>query len=160
MSPPLVVLVGESNPYGADPRNALLNWPRTSAGSRLQRLVLGLPENVYLSERIERGNLCAGPWSMPRARAQAAKVIEHRRGAVVVMLGRKVATAFARAGIRPPGQAVTIPEPFSMVHSSVGTFVSLPHPSGLCRIWDEPGAFERARTILREAAPHLPWGSL
>ena len=29
--------------------------------------------------------------------------------------------------------------------------IVLPHPSGLNRMWGEPGAFDRARAVLREA---------
>lgn len=35
------------------------------------------------------------------------------------------------------------------------TYVCLPHPSGLCRAWNEPGAYARARGALRGAG--LSW---
>jgi hypothetical protein len=37
-----ILLVGETNPYGGDPRYALYNEPSNSAGGRLQRLIFGI----------------------------------------------------------------------------------------------------------------------
>jgi uracil-DNA glycosylase len=61
--------------------------------------------------------------------------------AVVVLLGARVAQAFALKFT-----------PFSVVAAcNPAQFVILPHPSGLSRAWNEPGAFDRARGVLREA---------
>lgn len=38
------------------------------------------------------------------------------------------------------------------------TFVLLPHPSGLCREWNDPSAVTRARRVLEFVAPDVPWG--
>lgn len=130
------LLVGEANPYGADPYYALYCEPPTSAGGRLCRKVLGLEPREYLS-RFDRANLCVGKWDVCMARSRAHELtrapVEHSH---FVLLGAKVTRAFD-VEFRP--------------FTAHGMFVVLPHPSGLCRAWSEPGAFERARAVLREA---------
>lgn len=141
------LLVGEANPYGADPEYALFPYPENSAGGRLCRLVLGYEGVGEYLRTYDRANLCTGKWGAVAARDAADDLLGAQLGrspAPVVLLGRKVAAAFDR------------PEPpFSMVRRAVfgrdRTFVLLPHPSGLCRLWSEPGAFERARALLLEA---------
>lgn len=60
------LLVGEQNPYGADPKFALYPYPENSAGGRLCFKVFGLTRHEYLA-RFDRVNLCSGKWSMSRA---------------------------------------------------------------------------------------------
>ena len=55
-----VLLVGEVNPYGADPRMALYHLPRGASGDRL-REILGLDDATYI-RRLSRVNLCTGRW--------------------------------------------------------------------------------------------------
>lgn len=133
------LLVGEDNPYSADPRHALFPHPERSAGYRIATVILGLTRAEYL-RRFDRVNLCAGKWSAPEAR-ETARRIELRRPprAPIILLGRKVADAFGVA--RPP---------FSIYAFDGGRprFYLLPHPSGLSRVWNEPGAIERARALL------------
>jgi hypothetical protein len=128
------LLVGELNPYGADPDFALYPSPPGCAGDRLCRLVMELGKEEYL-ERFDRVNLCEGKWMMRIARIEAYKITKSEVSKVV-LLGRKVATAFDCEL-----------QPFR--HDS--RFVALPHPSGLCRAWNESGAFRRAREALRAA---------
>ena len=45
-----------------------------------------------------------------------------------------------------------------MAHEHGLVFVVLPHPSGLSRAWNEAGAYERARALLREVSPEIRWG--
>lgn len=139
------LLVGEQNPYGRDPRYALYPEPPNSAGGRLCRLVMGLTVKRYIS-LFDRVNLCAGNWSAREARETALRLRGESSRAgdarVTVLLGKRVCTAFER--------------PFEPFTTNVGTcdvvkFVVLPHPSGLSRAWNEPGAHERARAVLREA---------
>lgn len=147
-----IVLVGELNPYGSDLRYALFDEPRNSAGSRLRRMVLGLSRRTYFGPGFTRVNLCSGKWSAPTSRDAAADLLtEHGDEAVFVLLGRKVAAAFLYGG----HSAFTRHEDCRGRET-----VLLPHPSGLCRTWSEPGAFERARSVLRESAPWIPWGEL
>lgn len=134
------LIVGESNPYGADPHFALYPAPDGSAGHRLAALVLGIPRAEYL-RRFDRCNLLSGPrWSAPRARAAAASLLIERDNHRLVLLGRKVAAAFG-VGVEQPT--------FSIVDLAGGKRAAvIPHPSGLCRVWNEPGAFERARAVV------------
>lgn len=133
------LLVGELNPYGADPKYALYPLPEGASGDRLCRLVMGLQRAEYL-RRFDRVNLCVGKWSMKAARSEAQRIYDDppRR---IVLLGRKVAAAFGFGAAAPP---------FSSMRAGEAAIVLLPHPSGLCREWNEPGAFDRARAVLRE----------
>lgn len=152
---PPVTVVGEDNPYGSDPRYALYDEPERSAGARLRRLVFGVRRTTY-HRRTRRLNLCDPRWSAPAARARAAELLADRSAGearVFVLLGRKVAAAFG-LDAHPPFSVVLAPD-------EDGAFwpcVLLPHPSGRCREWNEPGAHERARALLRSVRPDIPWG--
>jgi hypothetical protein len=150
-----VLLVGEDNPFSADPEFALYSSPDGCSGHRLMK-ILGLPEDQYLA--LHRTNLCAsGAWSMVEARRRARLLSADRSAPwrTIVLLGRKVADAFDyeqpffTSGIEPHTTAWPVPI----------TYVSLPHPSGRNqRLWTS-GARDRAREILRELAPSAAWGS-
>lgn len=129
-------LVGELNPYGADPDMALYPLPEYASGGRLAR-ILGLSRTEYLRS-FERRNLCVGKWSMKAARIAAAQIEREADCAPLVLLGAKVCDAFGFE-FKPFVACVTGDEvPRSPV-------VRLPHPSGLSRLWNEPGAAGRAR---------------
>lgn len=139
---PKPLLVGESNPYGPDPAFALYPLPESSAAGRLCSRVMGLSRGRYLRS-FDRANLCAGEWSMREARSRARDLLSVPRS-LYVLCGAKVARAFgvdyeplSRIGVG----GLLIP---------TATLLVIPHPSGLCRFWNEPGAFERARAFLRE----------
>lgn len=141
-STPKTLLIGEANPYGADPKFALYPYPEQSAGGRLCRQILGLQAVAYL-RRFDRVNLCGAVWSLKHARSSALAILENA-ARPTVLLGAKVCRAF------------NIPyAPFDKVTSSSSTgpreLVILPHPSGRCLLWNAAGAFERARAVLREA---------
>lgn len=141
-----VLLVGEDNPYGSYPGFALYPRPERAAGNRL-RQILGLRERTYLA--IHRTNLCTGKWSMREARRRSSLLLAPSvPWLVLVLLGRKVGTAFNfRGGF------------FSVEErSDFFRLVSLPHPSGRNRMWNEVGAKERARRLLISEAPVVPWG--
>lgn len=169
------VLIGELNPYGADPAMALYPLPEGSSGGRLQRLVCGLRRSTYCD--LPRYNLCDGKWSAPAARERANELLRMHAGEDrddrLVLLGRKVVGAFFGGG-RFRGEeglhAADWPAPFTrdyMRYAPLGgraterepeNLVILPHPSGLCRVWSERGAYARARALLRQACPSVPWG--
>lgn len=138
------LLVGESNPYSVEPnypKYALYPYPENSAGGRLCFKVLGLTRREYLA-RFDRVNLCAGKWSMREAK-ERARAIENEwatGGRTIVLLGAKVCSAFN----------VKFHSFERHVVAGQG-YVILPHPSGLSRAWNEPGAYERARAVLKEA---------
>lgn len=138
------LIVGESNPYQGDPRFALYPTPRGSAGDRLCRLVMGLEPSEYLT-RFDRVNLCPELWSRREARQHAEAIAAEGR-AVLVLLGARVAEAF---GAQPRA-------PFSVRTVGASRAVLLPHPSGRARTWNQPGAFERARSLLREVGALPP----
>jgi hypothetical protein len=73
-----------------------------------------------------------------------------------LLLGRKVTETFEKVVLDDVPLV-----PFSTRACSPGmSLVSLPHPSGRnARSWN-PKLQERAREILRELAPELPWGSI
>ncbi len=131
------LLVGEANPYGDDPKFALYPLPERASGHRLCTLIMGLSRGEYL-RRFDRVNLCpTSEWSMREAR-ETARTLQSGQGPLV-LLGRKVVAAFGPWGGEPA--------PFTVYHG-VRTYYDLPHPSGLCREWSVPGAFERARALL------------
>lgn len=138
------LLVGEVNPYGSRPKYALYPEPERATGDRLCRLVMGLEHDDYL-ERFDRANLCTGKWSAPAARSRAIDLIVEVGHHPIVLLGVKVAGAF---GVdKAPFQVIR----HYIAGAAPRTVVVLPHPSGLCRAWNVPGAFDRARAVLREA---------
>lgn len=133
---PRVLLVGEVNPYGADPAFALYPRPRWSAGGRLCAL-LGMRPAEY-REAFDRCNLLAGPkWSAPAARRAAEGLTATHR----VLLGSRVAAAH---GLKF--------EPFTTARDPGwgGGWVAviLPHPSGRSRLWSDAGAADHARRLV------------
>jgi hypothetical protein len=137
-----LVIVGEANPYGADPYFALYHLPRNASGNRLREIV-GLTDHRY--EKLPKVNLCPSRWSMKVARERAVALLGAHD--TLILLGAKVRSAFDG------------PAPFAVGSPSEGKLlVGLPHPSGLNRAWDEPGARDRARSLLREHVPQVPWG--
>lgn len=142
------LIVGEDNPYGSDPRAALYPHPERSAGHRLATLVMGLSRRDYL-DRFDRVNLCSGRWSMREARDTAARIRAERR-AVLVLLGAKVCAAF---GVE--FQPFTCSAPASL-DVPQWRFVVLPHPSGRCRLWNDPLSIARARASLIAAGAPVP----
>jgi len=143
-----ILLCGEDNPYGSD---ALYCYPLRCAGYNLRRY-LGLPQHQYLA--LHRANLCTSSWSMKEARRRAQLLTANPSAPwrVIVMLGRKVADAF------------NYDRPFfthDVARRTDGEMklVSLPHPSGRnAGSWSGQAPM-RARQILRELAPEIPWGS-
>lgn len=134
------MLVGELNPYGGGPEFALYPAPDGCSGHRLCCLVLGMRRTDYLRV-FHRINLCDGKWSLPAARRKAAIFRTHP--APMILLGAKVARAFEFDPF----------EPFTVADG--GNTLVLPHPSGLCRLWNESGAFERAQMLVRQVPPDI-----
>lgn len=148
-----VLLIGENNPYGSDPEFALYCYPPGCAGYRLRR-ILGLPQHQYLG--LQRTNLCDGDWSKVQAKSRALELLSpHAPWRVMVLLGRKVTETFEKVALDDVPLVA-----FSSRTCCPGmTLVSLPHPSGRnAALWNLK-AHDRARAILRELAPELPWGS-
>ena len=146
---PRVLLVGEANPYGGDPSYALFPRPKNCAGWNLCYRILGISDHDYL-RLFERRNLCHRYWTVTGGDVGMRKIISESRLPVFVLFGRKVATAWARAC----GHCVY--KPFAIENGPRQPAVLfLPHPSGRCRAWNRPGAYQRARIALLEIAPWL-----
>ena len=144
------LLVGELNPYGADPYYALFCLPPGSAGGRMQRLVCRLHQTTYL--KLDRVNLCEGRWRDELAAAHATRILSSAEDRAIFLLGRKVADAF---GFR--GRLFTS----SLIGDGRrGVLAYLPHPSGRCRVWNDPESFISARHVLASLCPEIPWGEL
>lgn len=154
------LLVGESNPYSSNPADALLPFPAGSAGHRFCEVILAMSPREYL-RAFERRNLFGirERWSAPEARRRAGG-IAREWAAPVIALGSKVAAAFA-AHITLPPEVMGAPAAFTDYalprqpwetpqHPERRLFV-LPHPSGRCRVWNEPDAFDRAREMIARA---------
>jgi hypothetical protein len=165
-----VVIVGESNPYGASPEFALHCWPTSCAGHRLRR-ILGVAEERYLAFR--RLNLCEGPWRRRDATRSASRLYDElplytgSPRVLVLLLGVQVSAAFSAFTV---ASRAGIARPRALDRWEVGSdaldrarWLSIPHPSGLCRVWgagmwSAGGAVQRTRDLLRQIAPHVPWG--
>lgn len=134
--PKPILLVGEANPYGSEPRFALYPLPEKASGGRLAR-ILGLTNLEYLA-RHDRVNLCPGKWSIRTARWSATQVLAVRRpGSGIVLLGTKVAQAF---GLEKHNDI----EGYNLGGVKL---LCIPHPSGLCRAWNDPTLVPRVREI-------------
>lgn len=132
-------LVGENNPYSADPRHALYPYPPGCAGARLCA-ILGMSRRDYLAAFERRNLLAQAKWSVPAARTAAnALVDELRDGDRLVLLGAKVAAAF---GFR---FELVVEHRVALPGSVNYRALVLPHPSGLSRAWNEPGTVARVR---------------
>lgn len=129
------LLVGEQNTLSDDPRFALYPRPRGRADDRLRR-VLGLTDFEYLCA-FNRVNLLpkGARWKAGAARNRA-ETLSVLYGGSVVLLGARVANAFD-LDYRP--------------FTRVGRFYMIPHPSGRCRLWNEPGSARRARLLVERA---------
>lgn len=141
------LLIGEANPYGADPYFALYPSPERSAGHNLCVKLLGLSRLRYL-DLFDRVNLCPSRWRAKEARENANYLLSSRPRFQAVLLGRKVAAAF-RLEDSPPYSIHYFSE---VLHSS--WLVVLPHPSGLCREWNDPRNFLRARQLVQSVYPY------
>jgi hypothetical protein len=142
---PRVLLVGELNPYGANPYFALYHLPRGASGDRL-RQILGLPTHVY-ARRLAKVNLCTGRWSASRARENADRLLAAGEQEVLVLLGARVRDVFGGPPFYERDRRV--------VRGRTRVLLALPHPSGRSIVWNDPGAAERAKAALRAAAPWL-----
>jgi len=140
-----VLLVGEVNPFGGNPRMALFYHPRTSSGNRA-RLILGLSDGDYV-RYCGRVNLCVGRFELGAARVAAATLLSSRTELVFVLLGLRVRQSFF------------VPRLYEPSVRAGKTLVAVPHPSGRCRAWNDPSVASRVRDLLRELVPDVPWGA-
>lgn len=130
-----VTLVGELNPLGSDPAFALYPDPPGCAGARLCYRILNMGWSEYLLA-FNRVNLCTGRWSLAAATSTAI----HLQAEYRVLLGAKVCRAH--------GLPFT---PLFRVYNKDGyRALVIPHPSGLCRLWNRPGVISEARMAVEK----------
>lgn len=126
-----ILLVGELNPYGADPAYALYPLPARASGEHL-RIILGLTLRQYLKDH-DRANLCTGEFRPDAAAAEAERLFALPYIGYV-LCGRKVCDAFGHMF-----------EPFSVYTAHQKVVAILPHPSGRNRMWNDPSNEAKAR---------------
>lgn len=145
-----LVIVGQTNPYGVDPRYALYPYPMGSAGGRLMalasdaggcHLAAPVPRPWAWIAFTDRWNLCAGPWKDGPAREAAAPIREALAGRPCVLLGSRVAAAWY-------GHTHCGPPPLFNV---VDLVVTIPHTSGRNRAWHDAATYKAARLALADA---------
>lgn len=116
---------------------ALYPLPAHAAGGRLCS-ILGISPRFYL-RKYQRANLLEeGKWSRLAARLSASVILTKTTARRFVLLGAKVADAF-----RVPF------EPFRVHRVLSWPTLVLPHPSGRCRIWNDPESTQRARRVFQ-----------
>ncbi len=119
-------------------------------GNPCRRLVLsagwsqlGADDRHHYKELLRRGrpvNVCKGIWSLDEARGTASEVLVDNPDAVLVLLGRRVSQAFRHAA-----------EWYEFESSYPVMTVSVPHPSGLNREWNDVRTSMQVGEVLRAA---------
>lgn len=161
MTAPRVWLVGMNNPYGSDERYALYPEPKNAAGDRLCRVILGMDQRDYMRSFIRR-NTMKGDWKLSQAKVAAASLFrELPTGAAVILLGQQVWEAWRAVD---PWRLSRVVDgkplgwnPFMIRRDDLGdlTYILFPHPSGLCRLWNDRGNIALARRVVRLVCPEL-----
>jgi hypothetical protein len=148
------VLVGMNNPLSPHPRHALYPSPPGCTGHRIYEMLRaarpGTTEEEYLAG-FDRRNLIGGrTWPTGRGAAQHRRMAADALRATlagsdrhVVLLGKDVQRAFG-----------VIMEPLSFERSRHGYWVHcVPHPSGLCRWYNEGDNARRVGELLARLLP-------
>lgn len=130
------LIVGMNNPQGNEP---LWPDPPGCSGHRL----LGMLQRSYrerggdvtateFTEAFDRVNLCRGTvWDIRAARAAADGVLEQMQGRQTLLLGRAVTNCL---GYGQPSWMVW--RAFTIAGRTDGTWMALPHPSGMTRCYN------------------------
>lgn len=134
------ILIGMLNPYTMDPKMALAPNRAGTAGMRLYLIMKerapGVSRKAYM-DRFERDNLCFGTWDDERARQRAQQLERKWHCREVVLLGANVRRAF--------GIPTSLLHPFER---GSNVFYQLPHPSGLCRWYNDEDNRARAADLM------------
>jgi len=156
-----ILVVGEVSPLLNGGAIALSRLPKNSSWDRLRRL-LGLSDADY-DGCMTKTNLCAEKWHMYKARQRAreiwssvlGRIGEYSDCDVLVMLGSRVREIFGGMGLGHVDYFGYRCLPHSLPHLKV---VSLPHPSGRSRAWNDPSSRTRSIAVMSAVAPWVPWG--
>jgi hypothetical protein len=138
-----LVVVGMNNPASRDPRAALWPDPPGCAGHRLWEMArarTGISQSEWLV-LTDRRNLCVGDWSHSAARRQAAAWHDELRGRTVLQLGVSVMCA-----MRVEGDTLRRPLEWHPTRD----WVDIPHPSGLCRSYNNSVVRTAVEILLAE----------
>jgi hypothetical protein len=138
------VLLGMNNPISSDPRHALYPAPPGCAGWNLRKYS-GLTDHEYLARFDRRNILSQRKWEKREALAAADALIEELRGRRVVILGVETAVIMRLSHL----QAFRWQE---APGGGSGQWSRIPHPSGLCREWNDPLVRACAEVFLQEVA--------
>jgi hypothetical protein len=151
-----VLVVGEVVPEGVSREDAMALGVPGGSGNRLLR-VLGMTEGDF-SEYLERVNLCLEKWGLEEAEASVDRLLGEygSRYRYFLLLGIKVRRAFAgRTRFLPVGRYCHL----GYLPEEKLTLLSIPHPSGRCRSWNDPSAITEVRKVLvAVAGRYVPWG--
>lgn len=143
---PAGLLVGEQPRPGGNPKLPLWPWPRTSAGGRLFEMSR-MPLTDYL-RLLARTNVAHRPvarWNSDGARQRGLELLRMLpEGTRVVACGARARDALGIGEFWTPQHA--------FLDGSDVRMVAIPHPSGRCREYNQPGAAERAGRWVRWAA--------
>lgn len=126
-----LVIVGMNNPLSDRPESALLPYPVNCAGWRLWKMVndvsgVSRAEYCRLTERVNLVN--ARAWDPARARETAAGLWSRLEGRRAVILGAATRTSLWLPQVGPASWTV----------SGGVAWCAVPHPSGLCREYNDP----------------------
>lgn len=147
------LLIGMNNPLSTRPRYALWPDPPGCSGHRLWSLLNDAYE-VTREEYVaafDRVNLVVGPWDATVARREvdllvASGALECR---TAVLLGRSVQDAFGwRRRESLDSEVCSMTTGHGAAYST--TLVALPHPSGMCRWYNDPENRRRAGVVLAD----------
>lgn len=140
---PVAAIIGEMPGPAMHPKLPVFPLPARSAGGRLLAMS-GIDPAAYLGAFWRRNLFVyARDWSRPEAQTAATRVIgEMRRQKITraVLLGVKVGAAFGMGELWMRGWDGDI------------ALAVIPHPSGRCRVYNDPTAKFLAGHILRWAA--------
>lgn len=139
------VLVGLSNPYSSNPDFALHVEPKTGSGYRLWKMLQSVDPTVTAEQYLkafDRRNLTDGKnWSAAGLR-KAARKMKFEPGSTVVVLGNDVRLAFGL-----PDNMLIHPLYDDRLRI---TWRYVPHPSGLCRFYNNPVQKRLVALLLRD----------
>lgn len=145
---PLPVLIGMYNPHSANPRSALLPFPKGSAGYRLRDILNAhrpITRCKFMAEFDRRNVLDDVVWDRAAALASGDRLRRELIGRRVLVLVLVLGVEAVRA-LRLP---VANPQ-FTWFHSREFDFhwAWAPHPSGLSRAYNDPENRLRLAAIL------------
>ena len=148
-------IIGLNNPLSSRPRDALVPWPGQCAGARLVDMAHEVDPTFDATEYMdsfERRNVWGGTVA-PKGkgserlwRVAASKIrreIERENPRAVICLGAKVAALIG---------TVRQWQTFTCFGMNGRTYWYVPHPSGLCRAYNDPANRARCGRIVVSVA--------